>query len=270
MRYARFKSGSYRGCHHIEFPLPDILYHQSPADLIKNYGQIRKSNAKITVAVINTKQYKTPFFIKAHDHSTLLKKTLNVFGVNSARRIFATAYRLRQSRIAVPKTYGYCFSPLQDNYSYLFFEALNDSQTLLQIGRSASLTKVLPSFPILALAGRELANLHRSGYVHGDFKWGNLLVDVRLKRLYITDLDSVRAPISRHRLTAMAKDIGRFVLNAEEAGLTPSVIADFTDAYFSHLGITQQTDVIKLNERYHVMLANLRRRHKKRYPERYR
>jgi hypothetical protein len=68
----------------------------------------------------------------------------------------------------------------------------------------------------------------------------------------------------------MAKDIGRFVLNAEEAGLTPSTIADFTDAYFNHLGITHKTDFIKLNERYRVVLANLRRRHRKHYPERYR
>ncbi len=270
MNYASFKVGSYRGCHHIGFPLPDILHHQSPAELIKNHGQIRKSTAKTTVAFINTREHRNPFFIKAHNHSALLKKTLNLFGINRARRIFTTAHRLRRARIAVPKPYGYCFSPLQDNYSYLFFEALGDTQTLLQIDHSAFLAELLLSFPILKLAGRELANLHRSGYVHGDFKWGNLLVDLRLKRLYITDLDSVRTPLSQHRLAAMAKDIGRFVLNAEEAGLTPSTIADFTDAYFNHLGITHKTDFIKLNERYRVVLANLRRRHRKHYPERYR
>lgn len=267
MNYASFKAGSYRGCHHIGFPLPDILHHQSPAELIKNHGQIRKSNAKITVATINTREHKNPFFIKAYHHRALLKKTLNFFGINRARRIFTTAHRLRRSRIAVPKPYGYCFSPLRDNCSYLFSKALDDTQTLLQI---ASLAEILLSFPIFELAGKELANLHRSGYVHGDFKWGNLLVDVRLKRLYITDLDSVRAPLPQHRLAAMAKDIGRFVLNAEEAGLTPSAIADFTDAYFNHLGITHETDLIKLNERYRVVLANLRRRHRKCYPERYR
>jgi tRNA A-37 threonylcarbamoyl transferase component Bud32 len=270
MSYASFKAGSYRGCHHIGFPLPDILRHQSPAELIKNHGQIRKSNAKIIVAAITTQEYKNSFFIKAYSHSALLKKILNLFGINKARRIFTTAHRLRRARIAVPKPYGYCFCPLIDNYDYLFFEALNDAKTLLHIDRSAALAEILLCFPILALAGKELANLHRSGYVHGDFKWGNLLVDCRLKRLVITDLDSVTAPLPQYRLTAMAKDIGRFVLSAEEAGLSASVIADFTDAYFDQLGITCKNDFIKLNDRYRVVLATLRRRHRQRYPERYR
>lgn len=65
-----------------------------------------------------------------------------------------------------------------------------------------------------------LIQLHQTGFSHGDFKWANLMWQAEAQKLWLIDLDGVKA--SRSGSKSQLRDLARFLLNAEEVGVAAS------------------------------------------------
>ena len=67
-----------------------------------------------------------------------------------------------------------------------------------------------------------MANLHQNANVlHGDFKWANILYDGEDSSVKLVDVDGARC---QPKSGSYFRDVARFVIDCEEAGLSPEVI----------------------------------------------
>lgn len=80
---------------------------------------------------------------------------------------------------------------------------------------------------LMEQAARLVKRLHDEGWVHGDFKFGNLLSSAEGK-LYLLDVEGVRPARSDQR---RARDLARFLLNAMELNLAASDLEHFWQSY---------------------------------------
>lgn len=112
---------------------------------------------------------------------------------------------------------------------------------------------------LLRQTGLELATLHGAGFSHGDCKWSNILFN-DAGDLFWLDLDNCQR-FSRSR---GARDVARFVVNAEDFAASPEQLSCFLNAYAS--ATDQSIDAVKIWVA--TPLKTLRARHAKRYGER--
>lgn len=115
------------------------------------------------------------------------------------------------------------------------------------------------AFSLMRQSGELLKRLHQLDWVHGDFKFGNLLFDQPRDSLYLLDVEAVR----RSRSTARrARDVGRFVLNGLEMSLPASWLELFWSAYQDG-----SDPVERVHMKAHVRhwLHKLERRHRRKY-----
>lgn len=105
-----------------------------------------------------------------------------------------------------------------------------------------------------------LARLHQSGFAHGDCKWPNLLWSGG--QCWLVDLDAAAktAPGSARQM----RDLARFILNAEELGVSPAHFELFMQHYLEQTGLFREPVISKLMP----VLRKLRARHLARYGER--
>ena len=111
----------------------------------------------------------------------------------------------------------------------------------------------------LQYIGRQLAGLHNCGYVHGDFKWSNIIFQG--SKLFFVDLDNTSKINS---LDIEAKDLARFILNAEELMTDKTVFNYFMKAYRK----SRKNASINLMLRCKKDLEKLRNKHLVRYGNR--
>ncbi|MEM1111971.1 MAG: lipopolysaccharide kinase InaA family protein [Pseudomonadota bacterium] len=105
-----------------------------------------------------------------------------------------------------------------------------------------------------------LGALHNHGFSHGDGKWSNLLFAGGGLRL--VDLEAARGPGAS--ASSQARDLARFVLNAEELGVARVDYDDFMSAYAGRRGIHRRL----LEDGLMPALEKLRTRHRQRYGDR--
>ncbi len=103
--------------------------------------------------------------------------------------------------------------------------------------------------------------LHARGLVHGDFKWANVLVDEAGGRVQLIDPDGVRICPAGTTGPRQIRDLARFLLDCEEAGVTPDIISQLTARYCSLRPCEEGT----LRRPLERTLNKLRRRHRARY-----
>jgi len=111
---------------------------------------------------------------------------------------------------------------------------------------------------MMRAAGETIAGIHAAGYTHGDCKWNNLVWSEQT--CFLVDLDGARRPrfgAARRR----ARDIARFAVSAEEAGVATALLDEFLDSYLRRSG----EDRDKLLKRMQPHLTKLRNRHRERY-----
>lgn len=112
---------------------------------------------------------------------------------------------------------------------------------------------------VMNACGSALAELHDTGYTHGDTKWSNWVWGDG--RLTLVDLDAIRHSAQRSR---RGRDLARFILNAEEMGLPRADFEHFLDAYTDISGISRDAvEAMAL-----APLRRLRKKHRKRYGQR--
>lgn len=107
-------------------------------------------------------------------------------------------------------------------------------------------------------AGATLAAVHTAGYSHGNCRWDNLLWSEG--ECYLVDLDGTRRRrfrVAHHR----ARDLARFTVNAEEAGVSSDLLEVFLNSYLEVMCESQEPLIARMRPH----LKKLRRRHESKY-----
>ncbi|MFO1352862.1 MAG: lipopolysaccharide kinase InaA family protein [Gammaproteobacteria bacterium] len=182
-------------------------------------------------------------------------------GRERARVLWHISRRLRVAGVAVPESLGFlCWGDKREGGGSAFFaEALADCRDLHRIAAEPDyMQALLRRWNLLEALADTLAACHRAGISHGDFKWSNILIDEASGRHWLIDLDAASGAWLR-RGRRMAKDVARFVLNAEEAGLPEQEIQRFIDRYAENRGMS----ALQVNATMAKPLTKLRARHRR-------
>jgi len=115
-------------------------------------------------------------------------------------------------------------------------------------------------FPVLDTMGK----LHAAGFVHGDFKWGNVLLDG--DTCWLVDVDGLRTVRHDGFCRGKARDLARFLLDCEEAGV-PAVEVEALLCRYAEL---TAHSIAAVKARVGPIHARLKERHRRRYGEGYR
>ena len=98
--------------------------------------------------------------------------------------------------------------------------------------------------------GQLLKNLHTEGWVHGDFKFGNLLYNTSTifsstPKVYLIDLEGITRPLLQ-RSRKQARDIARFVLNGLELQAPAALLMSFWQSYIQSFD-DHSIEVLEIN-----------------------
>lgn len=152
------------------------------------------------------------YFFKRFRQNACIAAAKRLFGVDRARSNWLVARHLLNAGVPTPAPVALL---LRGGESWFISEAIPESITLAKLARQKG--------PMAAEHYARgfvpaIARMHDSGTLHGDLKWGNLLVG-RDDRLFIVDLDSAsvrrKAPAAR-----VARDLARFFVAGLEEGLS--------------------------------------------------
>lgn len=223
-----------------------------------------KNNRKTRVALINAplSDKNNRCFLKAFHSPSLIHRLYRVITHGRAYRSFHYSSRLKAAGVNVPEPYAYLEGDIGEISSYYFCEDKYDSLSLNEM--QSENTQLIGSETIFVQIGTQLARLHGLNLKHGDFKWGNILIDTNTREVAFIDLDAV-APASSGK---KAQDIARFLVNCEEACSCDSrelLISAFLDGYTEH----SKQSVNELITQAQHFKEKVIRKHRKKYPQRY-
>jgi len=199
-------------------------------------------------------------YVKRYRAKTWLHRVGIFHGRSRAARCFDNNTALLENAIPVPNPYCVVIEkdslgfPLQSYYLCQGLVSAPDFKSVFLNRAEYSYGDGSEKFGNI---GKQLALLHNAGYMHGDFKWSNvLLLGVQV---FFVDLDNVKTvPESS---MAGARDVARFILNAEDLAIDKTEINYFLEAYRTNrtASLDNFSDAVATN------LKKLRRRHRVRY-----
>ncbi|MEP0201147.1 MAG: lipopolysaccharide kinase InaA family protein [Halioglobus sp.] len=116
---------------------------------------------------------------------------------------------------------------------------------------------------VLSMVGAALAEFHQAGWCHGDFKWGNVVVSLGAQgyddpKICFVDLDGCRRTGSTK---SAARDLARFIVNAEDYQVNEAVVRQFIGSYAAILDEPAEKVLLRCGK----PLRKLRRRHDRKY-----
>ncbi|MEZ5568370.1 MAG: lipopolysaccharide kinase InaA family protein [Halioglobus sp.] len=192
-------------------------------------------------------------FLKLYRRPSLLRKLLLLMRIGRPLRTYKTGLVLAANGVLVPRPLS-CAVVAEG--ALLLTEGLSGGGDYCQLWDARPSRDTLSR--MMRGAGESIADLHVVGYTHGDCKWSNLLWSE--ERCYLVDLDGARRP----RLLAAsrrARDLARFTISAEEAGVPAAMLEEFLDSYLRKSGVDRDT----LVRRMQPHLQKLRGRHLHKY-----
>ena len=195
--------------------MPDLLAQWPPTP-----DKLLRDNSKLQAFVWHHQEQR--LFVKCFRYQGLRRLAAR-FGRERGLAGFRAAERLRAAGIDTPAA----LALVRDSNcrsSWLLTQMLDSTTNCHQLAEAGLSDDMKQQLLQAGLA--LLVKLHQSGHAHGDFKWANLMWQQTQDRLWLIDLDGVKAcrPGSKPQL----RDLARFLLNAEEVGLG----ADVRDAAF--------------------------------------
>lgn len=191
-----------------------------------------------------------PCFAKLYRHKSPLRRLLPGLTARRPLRAFRMAHTMHREGLAVAQP--------------MCCVALPEGVILVSaaLARCDSLAVAWPSLPArrrsdcLALSAQALAALHRAGYSHGDCKWHNF-VAVH-DTCYLVDLEAARRGAGDR---GQARDVGRFAVAAEEAGVSQDQFDAWRLDYQARVG-SRGDSFMAAASRY---AGVVRRRHARKY-----
>lgn len=200
-------------------------------------------------------------YLKFYQSKSAGQKFLFRLGYSRAMHSFNAAEKLLESNVSVP-------APLSvlrlSSGMMLMTEGLSaalDLKAAWQGGLEEQQRNLM-----MENAGSAIARLHGSGYYHGDLKWSNLLWIG--SEFYLVDLESVGTAISnpgeKSFAVRHARDLARFIVNAEDLGISPEYFEVFFTRYLGEMKLSRE----RVIQAVMPPLQQLRKRHEQKYGKR--
>lgn len=176
-------------------------------------------------------------------------------GWNRAMNNWTVSWRLWHQKISAPRPHALITGA---HFAWYICAAVEETVTLQEVIQGAAADCETKSM-LCERATKELIRLHEAGVVHGDFKWGNLLVK-KDRGIVITDLDSARC----RRFVgpaAAAKDLARFLVNGLEHGLNQGWALSIIGRYAAERRMSAE----EMTARLQPLIARVSRAHQQKY-----
>jgi tRNA A-37 threonylcarbamoyl transferase component Bud32 len=166
--------------------------------------------------------------VEIDGHSALVKsfRTRGAWLPDRAMAVHRITLCIQALKVRVPVSLG-CARGAGNSLHVA--EWLDDAVPLLSFAGQAGIEQKL--LPAIADLLAQLARLHKGGLVHGDLKWGNILL--RGDETWLVDLDGVRRA---HPWRSGARDLARFLVDCEEAGTGAGFVRQVKEIYARERG----------------------------------
>jgi len=173
---------------------------------------------------------------------------------NISRRLIASGIPVPEPLAVITDKSGLRLS------SYYICQALSEFATLRTICRQRS-EKKLYLLDLLTHISKLTAMMHKSGIVHGDLKWPNIMVHPgRSMNVRFIDLDNAR-PVKFPDNKLYALDLARFAVDMAENLPDPGQFSAFIEAYSQNTGIEVRQLINTMRPYFH----KISKKHKKKY-----
>ncbi|WIO74463.1 lipopolysaccharide kinase InaA family protein [Porticoccaceae bacterium LTM1] len=196
-------------------------------------------------------------FCKCFPLQGLKGKLQHWFGKDRARRLHQMTQQLHAAGAPVAESWGYSIEPGRA----LWFSQVLPFKSLLHWCGPALPGDKEQRKTILDSSLAAMVALHRAGFFHGDFKWGNLLFDERNQKIWLVDLDRVKPRSTRQFDKSAARDVARFMLDCEEAGMPKDEYLSIVSSYAERVDESVANIQLLVEPIYNVLKA----RHDARY-----
>lgn len=190
--------------------------------------------------------------LKLYRYQSALRRGLLYLGHGRPLRSFDTGQAMASQGLPVARPLA-CLRVADGGL--LLTEGIADAQDMQSLWRAGP--DNTRRRQLLLGSADALAQLHRSAYAHGDCKWSNLLCNG--EQWWLVDLDATaKAPPGSGR---QARDLARYILNAEEMAVSAAEFDVFLSSYLQGTGQSRQQVVGQVM----APLRKLRARHLARY-----
>ena len=227
-----------------------------PADPIRwmqEQTQVLKADKHSLVGLL--KLDGTLCHLKAYRPKGLMQGLGFRLGYGRGVTAFDRALALRAAKLSVPEPRACVYVK---DVMFLLTEGLEASTDLKNLWLQQPGNESLQD--LMSRSGDTLAAWHVAGYSHGDCKWSNFLVAA--DALYLVDLESVRP--TKVAGGGATRDVARFVVNAEDMGLSQPHFTAFMTRYCQSVGLDKDAVVARILPQ----VKTLRRRHLQKYGQR--
>jgi len=227
-------------CEHVFRHPADLL--NKPIKIFKKEGD--KSTILIDAPVKNVGEDEKQWIIKSSEaHSFFFKKIINRA---QAKNSLVLIKHLSDLGLPVPRLYAYLWEKGKVDRYYLIAEGLYESVNLALLERnqkerfSSLLDDGLVEKLVVALA-----TFHKNGYAHGDVKWSNIVI-LKNGNFRFVDVEHVKKPLGFFAQRLFVKDLARFLIAAQEAGLDERDMTGIIKTYSVSRSLSQQKVVEEL------------------------
>lgn len=206
----------------------------APYDWAKKNIEVIKSTTTSLVGLVEVDQQAC--YLKFYLSKSIWQRGSFRLGMGRGSRSFKMADTLLKHGILVPRPLACVLVP---RGMILLTEAVSGATDMQTLWERGLIDLNCDAHGCWQMAGTCLGELHKAGFMHGDFKWSNLLFDK--SNLFQVDLEAVAAlrPGSKKRY----RDLARFTLNAEDMGAPKGCYKLFLDAYLNASGQLENTVV---------------------------
>ena len=270
LRVRDVSAGSFRGKVVVESTMDHfLLNHGNPDDLlVENSGLIKSSestcSALVQIPAASTAGDLEPVFVKKFHFKGIVHSLKPLFRPHRAQVMWRVSWHLLNHYIPVAEPEGYLIKQRGPFClkGYFFAKVLPKCSTLEEMAEDLDrLTLRLDPGGLIETLVQNIARMHSSGVSHGDLKWSNILVHDEKNELWFVDLDSAELQRQSPSTKAIARDLARFLLSAQEAGIEEAVLERFLDEYTHHRKLSRA----RIDGPIDRILRKLRHRHKKKY-----
>lgn len=238
--------------------LPDVAQHLKR---LASAGEVLKRDPTHEVLVVELQPRAMRLLCKFFPEHTVGDRIRQRWALDRPARMHRRLRRAASLALPLPISLGHVsvagvgaawFCPLLPGKSLLHWTGENLPAT--PEGRAALLLPVV----------KTMDTLHAAGYVHGDFKWGNVLREG--DTCWLVDVDGVRAVAPTGFCRGKARDLARFLLDCEEAGVPSPEVHALLQHYAELASFSREAVETRVNP----ILSRLRERHRRRYGEGFR
>lgn len=197
------------------------------------------------------------YYLKAYYSKGLAGRIANRLGLSRAYRTWNKACQFKQ---AFPTAEPVLLMTAPDGSAvYYVTDFIEGANSIMDCLVGPGRVSADCADDILYRYGQLLGDIHRRGWVHGDLKWTNLLLD-QDHSPQIVDLDGLKCP-GRTGAATSGKDLARFILNAEEFLQDTEPLERFLQGYCESRAIDRSSCI----KEFYPALLTLRARHLKKY-----